>query len=218
MSDPRLEVLSAIARNKLAGGERRGPADASQRLASLSRAESLALFEEMAVSSAATVGHAGDLQALPAAAGRYLHKRGCDPGRPVYLNNPALAALDWRGLNEAAPEAVLSVSSDKTYFDSPVCVTGAFCGIAETGTVVLVSGPDVSSAAWFLADTLIVAVDEETVVPMQEAVWTRLGGGHRGVARTVTLVTGPSRTGDIEQKLVIGAHGPRSVHLVLYRG
>lgn len=84
----------------------------------------------------------------------------------------------------------------------------ADAGIAETGSLVLNAGPGVSSADFFLAEQLIVVVEASALVSCQEAYWQRLRRAGLPLPRTVTLVTGPSRTGDIEQKLVIGAHGP----------
>src|SRR5258708_27097792 len=95
-----------------------------------------------------------------------------------------------------------------------VSVTPAFAGIAETGTLMLISGAETPSTLNFLPDTHVVVLKAGQVVPTYEEGWTRLRA--RGdMPRTVNFVTGPSRTGDIEQRIQLGAHGPRRLHIVL---
>lgn len=173
----------------------------------------LELFEEMAATSAATVGHIGGLNELPDAARRYLSDSRRAGARRLHLNHPSLVSLDWQPLS-ALPE--LDVSASAAFFDAEIGITRAFCAIAETGSIVLLSKAGVSSAAYFLPGVLIVALPKDRIVAAQEDVWTKLQAEYPRLPRTVTRVTGPSRTGDIEQKLVIGAHGPREVHMVLY--
>jgi L-lactate dehydrogenase complex protein LldG len=55
-----------------------------------------------------------------------------------------------------------------------------------------------------------------------EDAWAKLRQAHPGATlsgesmpRTVNFITGPSRTGDIEQKILMGAHGPRRLHIVI---
>lgn len=172
------------------------------------------LFEEKAIASSATVEHIGSLNELPAAVSRFLfeHREQIEPQR-LFLNHPSLTTLDWELLNRS-PE--LDISADPACFDAGIGITCAFCGIAETGSIVLLSETGVSSAAYFLPEILIVALSKDRIVPAQEAAWVKVQTAYPRLPRTVTLVTGPSRTGDIEQKLVIGAHGPREVHMVLY--
>ena len=102
-----------------------------------------------------------------------------------------------------------------------VGVTASFAGIAETGTLMLVSGAQSPTRNNFLPDTHIVVMRGRQVVPSYEEGWTRLRDAQRGadgraaMPRTVNFITGPSRTGDIEQRLELGAHGPRRLHIVL---
>lgn len=213
MNDARRTVFSAILANKkktAADGD--GIMHVLPERSRVSGGRLLELFEEMAVASAATVEHIGDLNELPAVARRYLMESRGAGARRLYLNHPSLAPLDWRPLD--IPE--LEVSAGETLFDADVSITRAFCGIAETGSIVLLSETGVSSAAYFLPGVLIVALPKDRIVAVQEDVWATLQTAYPRLPRTVTLVTGPSRTGDIEQKLVIGAHGPREVHMVLY--
>jgi L-lactate dehydrogenase complex protein LldG len=69
-----------------------------------------------------------------------------------------------------------------------------------------------------LPDTHIVIVQARQVVATYEDAWDRLRATRAapdGLPRTVNFITGPSRTGDIEQRIELGAHGPRRVHIVI---
>ena len=62
-------------------------------------------------------------------------------------------------------------------------------------------------------------LQESDVVAGYEEVWTKLRAqfGKGGMPRTVNTITGPSRTGDIEQAIELGAHGPRRMHILVVR-
>ena len=78
----------------------------------------------------------------------------------------------------------------------------------------LVSGEQTPTTLNFLPDTHIVALRASQVVASYEDGWDLLRA--RGsLPRTVNFITGPSRTGDIEQKIELGAHGPRRLHVIL---
>jgi L-lactate dehydrogenase complex protein LldG len=102
-----------------------------------------------------------------------------------------------------------------------VGITACFAGVAETGTLMLTSGPESPTRNNFLPDTHIVVMRGDQVVATYEEGWTRLREAKRSadggvdLPRTVNFITGPSRTGDIEQRLELGAHGPRRLHIVL---
>ena len=88
-------------------------------------------------------------------------------------------------------------------------VAEAFCAIAETGSVAL-SSTDAPLAESFLRDELCVRVCRADLVADFEAAWRRMRQRYRfRMPRSIVLMSGPSRTADIEQKLQIGAHGPR---------
>jgi len=80
--------------------------------------------------------------------------------------------------------------------------------------LMLISGPQTPTTLNFLPDTHIVVVRSEQVVATYEDGWDRLRICD-GLPRTVNFITGPSRTGDIEQRIELGAHGPRRLHIVL---
>ncbi|MDX1605990.1 MAG: lactate utilization protein C, partial [Candidatus Competibacterales bacterium] len=96
-----------------------------------------------------------------------------------------------------------------------VTVTPAFAGIAETGTLMLLSGPDSPTTLNFLPDAHIVVLPAERIVGPYEAAWQRLRARNEPLPRTVNLITGPSRSADIEQTLQLGAHGPIRLHILL---
>ena len=97
-------------------------------------------------------------------------------------------------------------------------------GFAETGTLMMTSGPDHPSTLNFLPETHIVVLPAERIGGAYEEGWAHLraeGGPDADASfmpRTVNLVTGPSRTADIEQTIALGAHGPRRLHIVIVEG
>ena len=96
-------------------------------------------------------------------------------------------------------------------------IVPAFAGIAETGTLVTASGPDHPVTLNLLPDTHVVVLREADIVSGYEDVWDRLRTrfGKDRMPRTVNTITGPSRTADIEQKIEMGAHGPRRLHILV---
>jgi len=95
-----------------------------------------------------------------------------------------------------------------------VSVTASFAAVAETGTLMLVSGPESPTRNNFLPETHVVVLRAGEIVGTYEEAWDRLRAA-RAMPRVVNFITGPSRTGDIAQKLELGAHGPRRLHIVL---
>ena len=125
--------------------------------------------------------------------------------------SPQLDAYDWAG------QPMLSLRRGAARGSDQVSITGAFAGIAETGTVVMASGPDHPVSLNLLPDTHIVVLREADIVGGYEEVWTKLRQryGKDRMPRTVNTITGPSRTGDIEQAIELGAHGPRRMHILI---
>ena len=96
-----------------------------------------------------------------------------------------------------------------------ISVTNAYAGIAETGEVVLLSGHDNPTTLNFLPSDHIVVLNTERIVTSSEDVWAKMRTEKRPMPRTINYIAGPSRTGDVEMVLQIGAHGPRRLHVVL---
>jgi L-lactate dehydrogenase complex protein LldG len=91
--------------------------------------------------------------------------------------------------------------------------------VAETGTLVLRSGATSPTALAFLPDYLVAIVPRSRIVATYEAGLERaITDGSGGIPRCINLITGPSRTADIEEILLLGAHGPRTVHIVVIDG
>lgn len=146
-----------------------------------------------------------ELAAVPAAVLRYLEGLG-DDRRLLVAPDPLLQGLEW-------PAALQRSTHPQDARRYPAAVITAALGIAETGTVVLPSGPHRPPSMQLLPDHLIVVLRTEDVVDYVEDVWQRIAAGT--LPRTVTFMTGPSRTADIEQTLHVGAHGPRRMHVLL---
>jgi L-lactate dehydrogenase complex protein LldG len=167
--------------------------------------ELVAAFRDRVLKLASTCDHVARAAEVPGAIGRYLAEHAL-PDRAVCW--PALAALDWPGVG-------LTVETRTARGDDLVGITGAYCGIAETGTLVALSGPDTPGSVSLLPETHIAVLPCERIVAAMEDVWTLLRTEHGELPRAVNFISGPSRTADIEQTVTLGAHGPSRVHIVL---
>ena len=179
--------------------------------ADLPPAERLALFVSMATAADATVTRVDSTDHVPQSLAAYLKEQNL-PARVRMAPHPGLEALPWdrAGMLEIVKGA--AEASDE------VGLAPAFAGVAETGTLVLHSGPENPTTLNFLPDTEVVVIDAADVVASYEDAWDRIRAkfGRRALPRTVNMVTGPSRSADIEQTLQLGAHGPRRLHIVIH--
>lgn len=126
--------------------------------------------------------------------------------------SPELAAwpLDW--------PATVTRTDGRSYGDDPVTVVAARAAVAETGTLMLTSGPETPTTLNFLPEQHIVVLPTARVGATYEQAWDKLRatvGADGMLPRTVNFITGPSRTADIEQTLLMGIHGPRNLHIIL---
>ena len=168
----------------------------------------LTRFRERALSLASTVDIARAVADVPRHAAAYLQEREL-PMRAVCWRE--LAHLDWKGSG-------IEVEVRGATGDDLVGITGACCAIAETGTLVTLSGPDTPPSVSLLPETHIAVLDAIRIVRTMEAVWQVLRSEHGTLPRAVNFISGPSRTADIEQTVTLGAHGPYRVHIILIRG
>lgn len=145
---------------------------------------------------------------VPAAVTAYLKRQNL-PSEIRMAPDRRLDAIPWRNT------PLLKVARGKPDPKDEVGLSGAFAGIAETGTLMLVSGPETPSTLNFLPETHVVVVRASELVGGYEDAWAKLRAAMPAMPRTVNFVTGPSRSGDIEQTLQLGAHGPRRLHVVL---
>jgi L-lactate dehydrogenase complex protein LldG len=91
-------------------------------------------------------------------------------------------------------------------------VSRAIYALAETGSVVLAASPDEPRAASLLPDVHVTLVAETVILPDLESLFERIGPD---LPSALAIVTGPSRSADIEQLLTVGVHGPGEVHVVI---
>lgn len=152
-----------------------------------------------------TVDRVADPAAVPAALAAWLAATGL-PGQGVVW--PRWAGLDWSAQG-------LELQARAPHGDDRLGVTGCYCAIAETGTLVLDSGPGHSATASLLPETHVAIVPAQRIVARMEQAFALLRSESARLPRALNLVSGPSRTADIEQTIVIGAHGPRRVHVIL---
>ena len=165
----------------------------------------VARFRERALGLASTVDEADAPAAVPAAVARYLGAHSL-PRRAVCWAE--LTALDWRG-------AGIEVESREARDTDLVGITGALCAIAETGTLMTLSGRDTPATVSPLPETHVAVVRKSRTVRGMEEAWQLLRDEHGRPPRAVNFISGPSRTADIEQTVTLGAHGPYRVHIIL---
>jgi len=162
-------------------------------------------FRQQAIVLSSTVDVAESLATVPAAVARYLAER-----------KLAMSAVCWDefadlGWSNAGIEIAVREARD----GDPVGITGAYCAIAETGTLMTVSGPRAPATVSLLPETHIAVVRVSRIVRGMEDAWRLLRDELNAPPRAVNFISGPSRTADIEQTVTLGAHGPYRVHVIL---
>ena len=176
------------------------------------RMDLVRLFVDNMRQQSADVMEAQDGNDVAMLVATYLKKHNA-PHRIRIGSDPALAKLNWNlapglertsGAAGSADEAALSM---------------ALAGVAETGTLVLASGADNPTTLAFLPETHIVVIAEETITgAFEDAVAiVRTRYGAHAMPRSLNLISAPSRTGDIGGKLVLGAHGPRRLGVIIIK-
>jgi L-lactate dehydrogenase complex protein LldG len=167
------------------------------------------LFVSLAEKYSASVARVANADAVPQAVAEYLRAKNL-PANVRMGGDPLLADLPW-------DRTQIEVAHGPSDGNDAIGVSHALGGVAESGTLILASGPDNPTTLNFLPETHIVILKAAAIVGDYEAVWDRLREQYgKGVLpRTVNMVTGPSRSGDIEQKILLGAHGPRALHIVV---
>ena len=199
----RFEVETRLAKAPAGVVPLRGQGDVETRVAT---------FKAEAERAQASVADVASLSEVPAEVARFLRDNNC-PATLRMGSDERLAAMPW---SETSLE-VLCGPSDGHDLNA---VSAAFAGIAETGTLALVSGAENPTTLNFLPDNHIVALRRDDIVADYESAFGRLrtAYGKGGAPRTLNLITGPSRSADIEQTLLLGAHGPRRLHIIVVAG
>ncbi|CAH0253413.1 lactate utilization protein [Roseomonas sp. CECT 9278] len=193
------------------------------------RPEQIALFIRNVEKEFGTVARVADAAEIPGAIADYLAAQNLAP-RFVLAPHPELAALPW------ADKPLLEFEARRAEATDAVSVQHGYAAIAETGTLMLPSDATRPTTLNLLAETEVVVLRTSRIMGAYEEAWDTLrregtdattGGigtpsttrnvadGRPFMPRNVMLVTGPSRSADIEQTLELGAHGPRRLHIVL---
>jgi L-lactate dehydrogenase complex protein LldG len=167
-----------------------------------------ARFIEKSRKMSSSVDTVASMADVPAAVARYLASEQL-PATAVCW--PQLGGLDWSA-------AGLKVTPRGAVDKDLIGITGSFCAIAETGTLALLSGPDTPATVSLLPETHIAVLRASRIVGGMEEAWGLLRDELGDLPRAVNFISGPSRTGDIEQTIVLGAHGPYRVHIVIVDG
>lgn len=174
----------------------------------LPHAEQVDLFVRNVEKEFGSVTRVADLDAIPGAVADYLAAQNL-PGSLIMAPHPDLQAIPW----SARP--LLDIREGRAQGSDAVSVQHGFAGIAETGTLMLPSAPERPVTLNLLADTEIAVLRASAIVGAYEEAWDKLRSEVGAMPRNVMLITGPSRSADIEQTLELGAHGPRRLHIVL---
>lgn len=178
----------------------------------LPSAERLELFRRMVEVAKASIEVLDAETDVPAAVTRYLRSKNL-PQSIRHGADPRLARIPWD------TERTLDVSHGPSDGAQLASVSHALGAVAESGTLVMVSGADNPTTLNFLPDHHLVVVDEKDIAGDYETIWDRIRErfGDKEMPRVVNWITGPSRSGDIEQTHLLGAHGPRSLHVLVVR-
>ncbi|MGB4346082.1 MAG: lactate utilization protein C [Burkholderiaceae bacterium] len=164
-------------------------------------------FRQQALRTSQTLDEVASLDEVPAAVARYLDGIGVAKTAIAWQT---LTALPWQ-------PAGITVAFRPPVNEDLVGITGCFCAVAETGTLMMLSGAQTFASAALLPETHIAIVPMSRIVGAIEDGFA-LAKAERGeLPRATNFISGPSRTGDIEQTIVLGAHGPYRVHVILLR-
>lgn len=200
--------LPADQRAMLAGRLERHPRHLIPARSQIPRAEQIALFVRNVEKEFGTVARVPDDDAVPDAVADYLAAQNL-PSDFAMSPHPELLGIPW------SKRPLLQIREGRAEPTDLVSVQHAFAAVAETGTLVLPSAAERPTTINLLPDTAVVVLRASRIVGPYEDAWDKLRRELGGMPRNVMLVTGPSRSADIEQTLELGAHGPRRLHIVL---
>lgn len=167
--------------------------------------EPVGRFRQCCIGLSSTFDEVSNLAAVPAAVAQFLIANNL-PTQAICW--PEFADLPWAA-------SALEVQPRAANGDDKIGITGCFCAIAETGTLMMYSGPTTSLTSSLLPDVHIALVRRSRLVRAMEDGWDLLRREVGDMPRQVSFVSGPSRTADIEMTMVLGIHGPYKAHVVL---
>lgn len=225
MSTARDDILGAIRRRTRKSGQNEVETHATlqDRLQSHPRnliptrgqgdpATQVATFTEWAEKHAATTVTLDSLSDVPAAVADYLRSNNLPPAIKMSPDE-SLGGIDW------STQPQIETATGRADGSETASLTPAFAGIAETGTLMMTTSPGTPNTLNFLPETHIVVLRQSQIVGSYEDVWDRLreryGAGN--MPRSANFITGPSRTGDIDMKIEMGAHGPKRLHILVVK-
>jgi L-lactate dehydrogenase complex protein LldG len=136
--------------------------------------------------------------------------------RVALSDAPALGALTSQLKAQVDEIAVAPNAADLFGFD--VGITAAQAAIAETGTLVLQSDRERHRLVSLLPPVHIAIIEANQICLTLGEVLAVLHGNGEEVSPTITFITGPSRTADIELTLAIGVHGPQKLFVIINTG
>lgn len=197
------ETRARTATSRIRRGEQASPIPKIARADGMTRIDQ---FVDRARAAQAEVRRIAHISELPGALAEEMRRRHLLL-RLRIGDDPILASLDW-----ATAEIAISVGPGR--IEEPATLTAAVAGLAETGTLVFRSGADAPSSLNFLGETHFALLRARDIQAGFEGLWRQFRESNAN-PRTVNLVTGPSRTADIEQKLELGAHGPVALFIFL---
>ncbi|UTW05276.1 LUD domain-containing protein [Amphritea atlantica] len=178
--------------------------------AQLPVAEQVELFKAMATEAVAELIELDHFDQVPSACADWLSSNGFK--QLVSASDKELTALDWSPLEQ---QQIIRTEGVAQAGDI-ASLTLSFAGIAETGTLMLHSAEQSPTTLNFLPDNHLVVLHRSAIVGVYEEAWKKLRMKFGNtMPRTVNMITGPSRSADIEQKLQMGAHGPKKLIILL---
>ena len=170
------------------------------------------LFIKMAKDVSASVVELTRLDNVPVAVMQYLADYNL-PSKLKMADHKLLNAMDWQ------QHKSLTINKGASAGDDLVSLSVAFAGIGETGSIMMLSGEDAPTTLNFLPESHLVILRKIDLVGSYEETWDMLRMQQKPIGgdlpRNVNIITGPSRTGDIEQTILLGAHGPHRLHIML---
>src|SRR5690349_16757301 len=160
-----------------------------------------ARFITRATDMSSTVESIASLADVPRAISRYLDALAGADGAVSRAGVcwPEFRDLDWQA-------AGLAIEARPTAGMDRLGITGCFCAIAETGTILITSSATTPTASALLPDTHVAVVRANRIVSGMEEAFAMVRDEIGAMPRALNFISGPSRTGDIEQTIVLGAH------------
>jgi L-lactate dehydrogenase complex protein LldG len=152
-----------------------------------------------------TVAEVASVADVPQEIARYITEQGL---AATLAGWEEFASLDWQ-------QNKITYANRPANAQDLIGLTGCFCAIGETGTLLLLGAVKTPKVTALLPETHICVVRKSRILATMEDAFQLMRDEIGEPPRATFFVSGPSRTADIEQTIVIGAHGPYRVHVIL---